>query len=56
MVRDPRRLLHVVRDDDDRVLAAELTDEVLQELGFDADGIEELRTSGAVGKAKEHVA
>jgi formyl-CoA transferase len=34
----------------------EHTDEVLQELGFDADGIEELRTSGAVGKAKEHVA
>src|SRR5499427_8964026 len=32
----------------------EHTDEVLQELGFDAKGIEDLRTSGAVGKAKEH--
>jgi formyl-CoA transferase len=34
----------------------EHTDEVLQELGFDADGIEGLRASGAVGKAKEQVA
>jgi formyl-CoA transferase len=34
----------------------EHTDEVLQELGFDADGIESLRASGAVGKVKEHVA
>src|SRR5215475_7518782 len=34
----------------------EHTDEVLQELGFDADGIEGLRASGAVGKAREHVA
>jgi formyl-CoA transferase len=34
----------------------EHTDEVLQELGFDADSIEGLRASGAVGKAKEHVA
>jgi formyl-CoA transferase len=34
----------------------EHTDEVLQELGFDAKGIEGLRASGAVGKAKEHAA
>jgi len=32
----------------------EHTDEVLQELGFDAKGIEGLRASGAVGKVKEH--
>jgi crotonobetainyl-CoA:carnitine CoA-transferase CaiB-like acyl-CoA transferase len=32
----------------------EHTDEVLQEIGFDAKGIEDLRTSGAMGKAKEH--
>jgi crotonobetainyl-CoA:carnitine CoA-transferase CaiB-like acyl-CoA transferase len=32
----------------------EHTDEVLQELGFDAKGIEGLRASGALGKAKEH--
>ena len=34
----------------------EHTDEVLQELGFDAKGIEDLRTSGAVPKAKERAA
>src|SRR5215468_9796451 len=34
----------------------EHTDEVLQELGFDAKGIEGLRTSGAVPEAKEHAA
>ena len=28
VVRDPRRLLHVVRDDDDRVLAPQLADDV----------------------------
>src|SRR5262250_40924 len=33
----------------------EHTDEILQELGFDAKGIEDLRTSGAVPKAKEQV-
>ena len=32
----------------------EHTDEVLQELGFDAKGIEDLRASGAVPKVKEH--
>src|SRR6516165_4219321 len=32
----------------------EHTDEVLQELGFDAKGIEGLRASGAMGKATEH--
>src|SRR6516165_2122887 len=32
----------------------EHTEEVLKELGFDAKGIEDLRTSGAVGKVKEH--
>jgi crotonobetainyl-CoA:carnitine CoA-transferase CaiB-like acyl-CoA transferase len=34
----------------------EHTDEVLQELGFDAKGIEGLRATGAMGKAKEHAA
>jgi formyl-CoA transferase len=34
----------------------EHTDEVLQELGFDPKGIEGLRESGAVGKAREHAA
>jgi formyl-CoA transferase len=34
----------------------EHTDEVLQELGFDAKGIEGLRASGAMGKAKERAA
>src|SRR5262249_36610416 len=34
----------------------EHTDEVLQELGFDMKGIEDLRTSGAVPKAKERAA
>jgi crotonobetainyl-CoA:carnitine CoA-transferase CaiB-like acyl-CoA transferase len=34
----------------------EHTDEVLRELGFDAKGIEGLRASGAVGKAKERAA
>jgi len=32
----------------------EHTDEVLQELGFDAKGIEDLRAGGAVPKVKEH--
>jgi formyl-CoA transferase len=32
----------------------EHTDEILHELGFDAGGIEDLRTSGAVPKVKEH--
>ncbi len=32
----------------------EHTEEVLRDLGFDADGIEELRRSGAVPKVKEH--
>ena len=32
----------------------EHTEEILRDLGFDADGIEELRTSGAVPKVKEH--
>jgi crotonobetainyl-CoA:carnitine CoA-transferase CaiB-like acyl-CoA transferase len=34
----------------------EHTDEILQELGFDAKEIEDLRTSGAVPKAKERAA
>jgi formyl-CoA transferase len=34
----------------------EHTDEVLQELGFDTKGIEDLRASGAVPKAKEQAA
>jgi crotonobetainyl-CoA:carnitine CoA-transferase CaiB-like acyl-CoA transferase len=34
----------------------EHTDEILQELGFDAKGIEVLRASGAVPKAKERAA
>jgi crotonobetainyl-CoA:carnitine CoA-transferase CaiB-like acyl-CoA transferase len=34
----------------------EHTDEILQELGFDAKGIDALRTSGAVPKAKERAA
>jgi formyl-CoA transferase len=34
----------------------EHTDEILQELGFDAKGIENLRASGAVPKAKERAA
>jgi crotonobetainyl-CoA:carnitine CoA-transferase CaiB-like acyl-CoA transferase len=32
----------------------EHTDEILRDLGFDAKGIEDLRTSGAVPKVKEH--
>jgi formyl-CoA transferase len=32
----------------------EHTEEVLRDLGFDADGIEELRRSGVVPKVKEH--
>jgi formyl-CoA transferase len=32
----------------------EHTEEILRDLGFDAKGIEELRTSGAVPKIKEH--
>jgi len=32
----------------------EHTDEILRDLGFDADGIEDLRASGAVPKVKEH--
>src|SRR5262249_10170292 len=32
----------------------EHTDEILRELGFDADGIEHLRGSGAVPKVREH--
>jgi len=34
----------------------EHTEEVLHDLGFDAKGIEDLRTSGAVPKAKERAA
>ena len=34
----------------------EHTDEILRELGFDAKGIEELRTNGAVPKAQERAA
>ena len=34
----------------------EHNEEILRELGFDAKGIEGLRTSGALGKAKEHAA
>jgi crotonobetainyl-CoA:carnitine CoA-transferase CaiB-like acyl-CoA transferase len=34
----------------------EHTDEVLRELGFDANGIDGLRASGAVQKAKERAA
>jgi crotonobetainyl-CoA:carnitine CoA-transferase CaiB-like acyl-CoA transferase len=34
----------------------EHTDEVLQELGFDANGVDALRASGAVPKAKERAA
>ena len=34
----------------------EHTDEILGELGFDAKGIEDLRTSGAVPKDKERAA
>src|SRR6516164_621386 len=34
----------------------EHTDEILRDLGFDAKGIEDLRTSGAVPKAKERAA
>jgi len=34
----------------------EHTDEILKELGFDAKGIEGLRASGAVPKAKERAA
>jgi formyl-CoA transferase len=34
----------------------EHTDEILQELGFDAKGIEGLRTSGVIPKAKEQAA
>jgi len=32
----------------------EHTEEILRDLGFDADGIEDLRASGAVPKVKEH--
>jgi formyl-CoA transferase len=32
----------------------EHTEEILRDLGFDAKGIEDLRTSGAVPKVKEH--
>src|SRR5262250_1380736 len=32
----------------------EHTEEILRDLGFDADGIEDLRTSGAVPKVKQH--
>ena len=34
----------------------EHTEEILHDLGFDAQGIETLRASGAVPKAKEHAA
>jgi formyl-CoA transferase len=34
----------------------EHTEEILRDLGFDAKGIEDLRTSGAVPKAKERTA
>ena len=32
----------------------EHTEEILRDLGFDAKGIDDLRTSGAVPKVKEH--
>ena len=34
----------------------EHTEQILRELGFDAKGVEDLRTSGAVPKAKERAA